>query len=207
VRVSGDGKGAWSVEATPEEMANKPHYVANLGPYLTAYDGLFDAAQQKDEFQFILSLLAIRGIQGAGWDAFERTIGAIDATVRLHNETPDREAAAHLRLWIYGHIIEASEPYELVANLLDVADGGAFMVARFPDQNGRPQSPGAKLTWIEQRAGRGGHPVVAQTFRDRWDRELRNAIFHSDYALHGGEVRLVSGRASRTRKRWISRSR
>src|SRR5260221_1165044 len=26
--------------------------------------------------------------------------------------------------------------------------------------------------------------------REVWDRELRNAIFHSDYSLHGGEVRF-----------------
>lgn len=30
-------------------------------------------------------------------------------------------------------------------------------------------------------------------FQDVFDRELRNAIFHSDYALHGGEVRLPKG--------------
>jgi hypothetical protein len=26
--------------------------------------------------------------------------------------------------------------------------------------------------------------------REIWDRELRNAIFHSDYSVHGAEVRF-----------------
>lgn len=118
----------------------------------------------------------------------------------MHNETTDHEAAAHLRLWIYGHIVEASEPYELLANLLDVTSGSAFRVAQFPDQHGRPQSPGAKLTSIEQRAVKLGYSEVAEPLRARWDRDLRNAIFHRDYALHSGEVRLPSGRSVRTRE-------
>ena len=108
----------------------------------------------------------------------------------MHNQASDVEAAAHLRMWIYGHIVEASEPYELVANLLDITDGGTFVTAQFPDKNGRPESPGSKVTSIEERAARLGYINVAVPFRERWDRELRNAVFHSDYALHGTELRL-----------------
>jgi hypothetical protein len=191
--------GIWAIDTTGDERAQKGEYVDLLASYLTAFDRLFADAQKAGEFQFILSLLAIRGLQAPGWDAFENSVRAIDAAVDMHNETTSLEGAAHLALWIYGHIVEASEPYELIANLLDVTSGGVFVIAQFPDQNGRPQSPGAKLTSIEQRAAKLGHPEVAEPLRERWDREVRNALFHSDYALHRGEVRLPSGGARRTR--------
>ena len=34
-------------------------------------------------------------------------------------------------------------------------------------------------------------PQVVQPLREIWDRRLRNAVFHADYTLHGGEVRLM----------------
>jgi hypothetical protein len=198
MNLSRNEHGVWSVDASPDEQDKKGDYVDRLANYLTAFDEVFRAAEAQDSFQFIVSLLAVRGLQTGGWDAFENTVQAIDATVRLHNETSDAAAAAHLRLWIYGHIVEASEPYELVANLLDVADGGTFNVARFPDQNGRPQSPGAKMSWIEQRATKLNLPAVAAPFRERWDRDLRNGIFHSDYVVHGPVLRLASAGQERT---------
>jgi hypothetical protein len=198
MQIARDEQGVWTVDATEDERGQKGDYVPEFEKYLNTFGGLFQAAQAKDEFQFILSLLGIRGVQAAGWDAFENTVNAIDAVVRLHNETSDSTAAAHLRLWIYGHIVEASEPYELAANLLGIIDGGTFEAARFPDASGRPQSPGAKMSWIEQRATNVGLPRVAEPFASRWDRVLRNSIFHSDYALHGQEMRLVSAGEVRT---------
>lgn len=201
MQVARDEQGIWTVDSTEDERGQKGDYLPEFEKHLNRFDGLFRAAQAKDQFQFILSLLGIRGMQAAGWDAFENTVNAIDAAVRLHNEASDSTAAAHLRLWIYGHIVEASEPYELVANLLGIIDGGTFEAARFPDQSGRPQSPGAKMSWIEQRATNVGFPRVAEPFRSRWDRVLRNSIFHSDYALHGQEMRLVSaGERCETRR-------
>ena len=55
-------------------------------------------------------------METAGWDPYETTIQGISAASRLHNETEDR-LARHLHLWIYGHIVEASVPYELLGNL------------------------------------------------------------------------------------------
>jgi hypothetical protein len=172
VQIARDEQGVWTVDATEDERGRKGDYIPEFEKYLNTFDGLFRAAQAKDEFQFVLRLLGIRGMQAAGWDAFENTVNAIDAAVRLHNETSDSTAAAHLRLWIYGRIVEASEPYELAG----IIDGGMFEAARFPDASGRPQSPGAKMSWIEQRATK----VGSKPFRSRWDRVLRSSIFHSD---------------------------
>jgi hypothetical protein len=165
-----------------------------LARYLTAFDPAFTRARQRSEFEFILTLLRIRGLQAAGWDPFATTRDAIEAIRQLHERIAPGEEnlalARHLQLWIYGHIVEASEPYEIVANLVDITRGGRFHAWRFPHQNNRPQPVGRKIEAIENEASAAGIASVAEPLREVYDRDLRNAVFHADYSLHGGEVRL-----------------
>jgi hypothetical protein len=114
---------------------------------------------------------------------------------RAHDYIVERgeiEAARHLELWVYGHIVEASEPYELLANLVDVANGGRFKFDRFPPHpNGRPKSPGEKIQQLREMAVAAGMPGVASPLQEIWNREFRNAIFHADYSFYGNELRTV----------------
>ena len=100
----------------------------------------------------------------------------------------------HLGLWIYGHIVEASEPYELLVNLLEVARGRHYAWNRnFPaKKSGAPQSPGEKIPRIEELGIAAKLPNVAIPLKEVWDRELRNAVFHSDYIIYGPEVRILN---------------
>jgi hypothetical protein len=181
--------GVWVVEASEDERALKAHYLLALPRFLTAFDSLAHVAKSVDEAQFVLALLGVRGMQDAGWDPFETTIEAIKAATRLHNETDDRTASRHLQLWIYGHIVEASVPYELLGNLARIAIGEPAVMDPFQDLGGRP-SPGAKIAAIAQWADAAGNQAVGFLLHQIWDRELRNAIFHSDYSLHGAEIRI-----------------
>lgn len=68
--------------------------------------------------------------------------------ISLHENLPDDpehfETTRHLQLWTYGHIIEASEPYAIVADMLDIANGGFFKPYRFPPvpiHRARPNRP------------------------------------------------------------------
>jgi hypothetical protein len=162
--------------------------------YLTAFDPAFTRARDESEFEFILTLLRVRGVQDAGWDPFVSTREAIDAVRGLHERIAVRDenfaVARHLQLWTYGHIVEASEPYEILANLLDIARGGSFVAWRFPDRDGRPQPVGRKIETIERQALAAGIASTAKPLREMYDQRLRNAVFHADYSLRGGEVRL-----------------
>jgi hypothetical protein len=162
--------------------------------YLTAFDLAFSRARQQCEFEFILTLLRVRGLQDAGWDPFASTREAIGGARRLHERIALRDesfaVARHLELWVYGHIVEASQPYEILSNLIDIARGGQFLAWRFPDENNRPQPVGRKIEAITANAVAAGIPAVAEPLADVYDRALRNAVFHADYSLHGGEVRL-----------------
>jgi hypothetical protein len=72
------------------------------------------------------------------------TLRAISSVSQVHNDLEDSTAAWHLALWLYGHIVEAAEPYEILSNLIDISRGGRFNVRRFPDRGSRPQSPGER---------------------------------------------------------------
>lgn len=198
--VRGDD-GTWTLEEDQGEdhlSRWQPAFREALPRYLTALDPAFDRARARCEFQFLLTLFRIRGMQMVELDPYETTLRAIPALTRLHQKADDREAARHLELWIYGHIVEASEPYELLANLIDVSEGGAFKLDRFPpNDRGISPSPGEKIRQIEAAAASAGMPIVPVPLKEIWDRGLRNAIFHADYALTHDGVRIPAPIGSR----------
>jgi hypothetical protein len=80
-------------------------------------------------------------------------------------------------------------PYELLGNLAQISVGHPAVMDPFRDLRTRP-SPGEKIAAIADWADAAGNQAVAYLLPQIWDRELRNAIFHSDYSIHGAEVRL-----------------
>ena len=105
----------------------------------------------------------------------------------MHAKAESYTVKRHLELWLFGHAIEASEPYEMLANLIDISQGGTFHSARFSPN----QSPDNKIAKLAKDAKAAGMPEIVKPMREVWDGKLRNAIFHSDYSLHGSEVRFT----------------
>ncbi len=184
--------GIWEIRVKTKDPP--PIYWNSLEKYLNCLDPLFEKAKNKSEFEFIFTLLRVRGLQSAGWDPWENTIEAIDCLARLKKKIRDFKTTMHLFLWLYGHIVEASEPYETTANLIRIIDGKAFHRENFPPQKSgkylRPQSPKEKIDTLIRMASKINMSNSVFPFQDAFDRELRNAIFHSDYILYGNEVRL-----------------
>lgn len=100
----------------------------------------------------------------------------------------------NLSLWLYGHIVEASEPYEIIANLLSICSNGSFVGDNFPKEKQGSRCcdiyPAEKIKRLEQKASLLGMQDVVRPIKEIYNRELRNAIFHSDYAVHENGVRL-----------------
>jgi hypothetical protein len=173
-----------------------PSFKDALPRYCTALDRAFVKAREKCEFEFLLTLFRIRGTDNRGiGDAYETTLRAMPLLYEVHNKTENYEAARHLQLWIYGHIVEASEPYEILSNLVNVSLGERFSGQFYPYKvrENKPVSPGTKIAQIERAAIRAGIPEVVTPLKEIWDQNLRNAISHSDYILHGSDV-LTRGR-------------
>lgn len=202
-----DENGVWTLEREDGDDYRDEYFDEPFARYLTAFDPAFARAEEVCESEFVKALVRIGGAQDAGWDPYETTLRAIPAVRDLHKLLPDDgdwkdfETARHLQLWMYGHIIEASEPYAILADMLHIADGGFFMPYRFPDKELRraregeifpPKRPwffSEKLPELETLAAAADLERVLDPVREIWDNQLRNAVFHADYSLCGGEVR------------------
>ena len=131
-------------------------------------------------------------MQDPGWDPYESSMVAIKSVLSVLRGKLNSVADRHLALWLYGHIVEASEPYEFLGNLIDVSVGGKFKILRFPAKNGRiPLSPGKKIELLSKQASEAGISDVVVPMREAWNPDFRNAIFHADYCLYGSEVRTI----------------
>jgi hypothetical protein len=199
--------GVWTLHRGDSDLGerNAVHDEA-LPRYVTALDRVFTRAEEACESEFVKALIRVGSAQDPGWDPYESTLRAIPAMIALHEELPEGsahfETARHLQLWTYGHIIEASEPYAILADMLDIANGGFFKPFRFPpvpiNRAGRNQPAGPtrpqffreKLSELERLANEAQEPGILDPIHEIWDYDLRNAVFHADYSLHGAEVRI-----------------
>src|SRR5207245_1417539 len=110
-------------------------------------------AKSVCEFEFIYTLLGFKGMQDLSWDPIETTRRIIPAVTKMYEKVEGYETQRHLALWTYGHIVEASEPYERLSNLIAVSRGERFKICRFPPhKGGRPQSPGEKIRQLDAMA-------------------------------------------------------
>jgi hypothetical protein len=146
--TSGDD-GVWTLHRAEGDRGQRNEaYDEALPRYVTAFDRELSKAEEACESEFVKALIRVGGVQDAGWDPYESTLRAIPAMIALHEQLPNDsrhfETARHLQFWTYGHIIEASEPYAILADMLDIANGGFFKPYRFPPvpiYRARPNQP------------------------------------------------------------------
>ncbi len=181
----------WIRTDEPNAGENQFYYEPILR-YLNCLDPLFSRAKDVNEFEFLMTLFGPRSTQDAGWDPFESTREAF-SSVTISHKLVKGYAKRHLELWLYGHILEASEPYEIIANLLGIIDGETFKTQRFePHKGGREKSPGEKINELKNLAKKIKMPDVIIPLNEAWNKNLRNSIFHADYSLYGSEVRTCN---------------
>lgn len=211
VEYSREDDGTWAVAFSEHEIRDSDDVFRETLPrYLTALDPAFARARERCECEFVKALLRITSMQDEGWFPYDTTLRAIPAMVRLHALIPSGdeyyETSRHLALWTYGHVIEASEPYSILADMLDIAAGGWFKGGpRFPDIEVRRPGEGEtewnvparpqrfldeKLPELERLANAAALSEILEPIREIWDRDLRNAVVHADYTIHGGETRI-----------------
>lgn len=168
--------------------------------YLNYLEPLFEKAKEKSEFQFILTLFRFRGIQPTRWDSYENSLEIFDEIMKI-KEKVRGNTKLNLILWLYGHIVEASEPYETIANLLNICLGETYRVGNFPKIKTRwgfrPQFPNEKIITLEKMANKAGLPDVIKPIKEIFDKDLRNAVFHSDYSVDDGQIILSNSNPTR----------
>jgi hypothetical protein len=161
-------------------------------------------------FEFVCVLTRPGGIHGPDWDPWHESQAILDdlgnlATLDLPAKlfpNPDR-TRVRLSLISYCHLTEMNFPYALLANLLRLQLGRKYDMAPFRDlytligkkepgpfQKVRPPSPGKKIGRIKKLANDAKLPMVGEALDSIYDRIIRNAVYHSDYTLSTGELRL-----------------
>ena len=84
--------------------------------------------------------------QKRDWHEALQLLGPVEDVI---NEAKVFRVRRHLKLWTWGDVVEATEPYELLRNLIEVAQGGRFRIEWFPDvsihrRGAGPHSRGAR---------------------------------------------------------------
>ena len=170
-----------------------PTYCDSLINYLNYLAPLFQNAKKTNEFEYILTLLQYRGLSEPGYIPFDNTISIFTEIFALQDKIKDANQRLNITFWAYAHWVEASEPYELIANLFNVINGGRYSVSNFPKKASgkyqREQYPHEKIAQLKGIAQIVGLQNSLLPIEETYDRELRNSIFHSDYSIYNQEMR------------------
>lgn len=154
--------------------------------YVRIFQPLFEAALEASEFNFILSLLAIRGVSDVGWEPYENTV-AVAHEVHKHQDKFDNLLRVNMNLWTYVNLIECSEHFELIANLLRTVKGEDYIIANHKDRNFVNLKIKNKIDRLQKIAKDTDFENATSPFIQSYNSRFRNAIGHGDYALKGGE--------------------
>lgn len=200
-----------------EKDENKQASVSRIRHYADILNPLFwnDDFNHVDRmFEWACTMVRVTGIKDTGWDSYTESIALLeDFTQLMKLELPKSfpnpaNTQARLALIAYSHMIEMSVPYELLANLLRLRMGMKYSIGplahlnklRDAKVNGVkvkrvvPASPIAKINEIDRMATKAGAPEVGAALKGIYNGTIRNAVYHSDYAIHNDTLRLLSGR-------------
>lgn len=164
-----------------------------------AFRELFEAAKQKNELDFVMSLCPeFRGEQGPGWCTWEETNRAFDEYLKFLNEGPMSLIKMRIALSFYSHLSEASGFYECPKNLLRVAGGDRHRLWPFLELNRKHHDAGTVIAPNSNKIFRDliGHAKelgllqLVEVFRDAFDPDIRNGYAHADYILWTDGLRL-----------------
>ncbi|TAE80792.1 MAG: hypothetical protein EAZ74_06115 [Alphaproteobacteria bacterium] len=173
-------------DADAEAMKNSHFsYFEALPKYLNSFEPVFAKAKKECEFGFICSLLRIKSeFTAENCDPFQTTSDSIAEILNLIKANPYSLATEHLWLWLYGHIVEASAPYELLYNLISVASDGSHNIYNFGyNKNGQPLMLHNILDKLRNHSNKNNFSDAMRPIDEVYNKDLRNAIFHSDYSI------------------------
>jgi len=195
--------------ATPP-VSRMRHYADILNPLFWNDD--FNKVHRM--FEWACMMVRVTGMKDAGWDSYIESQELLqDITNLMAVELPaDKFSSpsnthARLALIAYSHMIEMNAPYEFLANALRIRMGMKYSVEplahldklRDTKVNGVKTkrlvraSPIAKINEIDAMAKKAGLPNVGVALKGIYNSTIRNAVYHSDYAVHNESMRLLSG--------------
>jgi hypothetical protein len=212
------------IQTTPAAIA----FETRVRHYNDILCGLFKASRYNRPahfFEFACALLRVAGHEGPGWDPWvesQALLADLRSLMKLAHSTdtladPDR-TEMRLALLSYCHIMEVDLTYTLIANLLRVSLGKRYDFSPFADlyrvsnkkkpgimQKVIPPTPGPKIKRIQELAESAKMSEIGKALGEIHDPIIRNAVYHSDYALYGEALHLFNNFRLSPKKRYYDR--
>lgn len=160
----------------------KNHYSEFIKEYQDIFQPLFEKALEVSEFNLIMSLLAFRGMSDDGWNPYENTRDIFEEIYKNQRKFSG-SLQFNMHLWLYLHLIECSEHYELVANLINITKDKDYVVANHKNRHFVNLKVEQKTDRLKSIAKGTDFTNVAEPFEKTFNARLRNAIGHADYAI------------------------
>lgn len=176
--------------------------------YYNYLNNLFVRAQNTDSFEFLCTLLRVKGITNGHWDPFvEAEEAANDISELMKNSEKNTETKRRIRLglFLYCHLTEISAMYELLANVLGIIQGKKYRIQPFSHlvkiigkkedlfAKRKLPSPAAKINDLTTTASTVGEQKLSEIINGYFRSNIRNAFYHSDYTISEEDFRIIEG--------------
>lgn len=158
------------------------NYSQFVEEYMEAFEPLFKKAFDVSEFNVIMTILAMRGMSDGGWDPFENTQDVFEEICKQQRKFRG-SLGFNINLWTYLHLIESSEHYEIIANLVNTVKGKDYIIANHKNKKFANLKVEQKIDRLKSIARGTDFENVYQPFESAFDARFRNAIAHGDYAI------------------------
>ena len=158
------------------------NYESFYKEYMGIFEPLFRGAYEKSEINLILTLIAFRGSSDDGWKPFENTLDIVELVYKNQKKFK-RSLQFNINLWMYQHLIESSEQYEVIANLIKATKGEDYVVANHENRNFVNLKVEQKIDRLKKIAAGTLYANVSEPFRRSFNARFRNAIAHADYSI------------------------
>lgn len=197
----------------------KSQLTPDINNYTKVLRGLFEP-QSVSIYEYACALLRVGGLETEGWDplveskeVFQDTFTLSQINLDKYTFSDKEKTKVRLMLWGYAHLLEMDAPYSVIANLLEIRNGGKyswdpFWGIRLKKKNNMkkqrevvdlvkgpiPVFPAEKIGRIKALSKKANIPQIGFAFDDFYFPILRNSIDHSDYILHNNEFHIHKGR-------------
>ncbi len=158
---------------------------------------IFLKARDKDEFEFCCSLMRIRGCEVAGRDPLLESNELINQLLSLIHAPVDGKLRIRLLLFLYCHVTEIDDLYNVVGNLMRVCLGERCSLSPFIGElhsSSKPaNSPYSKVRRLSEWSDEVDAPDIGNMLTYMLVKQVRNAFFHSDYIIHDNQFNIKCG--------------
>lgn len=163
---------------------------------LNRLNDLFQSAWEKNPINLIYALVRVGGMSDANWDPMEESLESLESLNDYENLEKEAflqgnlKRAYRMQLLHYCHMIEASAPIELIANLIRCNTGIGFHTKPFlhlhrPTKDSLSTVPPSvkqkvkEIVKLEEKSS----IKISDLLNQFVDEQIRNSFYHSDYCL------------------------